>query len=196
MYRVKLTGNYNVCISDLDTILTAARPEKSFPDSEFENSEDVKKYIGKFLSVEYVEVKATKPSKTDKKPSPAAPTEVKTKVEAHNEKERIVIENKPSQNPEVIIADNASIDSGEKLPIENEIVRADGASSEKKEAQEETTGPKVDNFGNVVQDVQIKDKKEEQPKIEAEAEVKVEEKTEEVKLPKKSKKKAQKADKA
>ena len=49
MYKVKLTGNYNVYVQDLNFEFTPIRPEKNFSDEEFENSEDIKSFLGKYL---------------------------------------------------------------------------------------------------------------------------------------------------
>jgi hypothetical protein len=127
MYRVKLNGNYNVCVSDLDTIFTATRSEKSFSDKEFENSEDIKKYIGKFLSVEYVKVKAANGGQVQKAKKEKTAFEVKTKIEESDGKDRIVIEEKNPVESNIFVADKASstVSLDEKTNENNDIVIAD-----------------------------------------------------------------------
>ena len=197
MYRVRLKGNFNVCISDLNAIFTYNRPEKTFSDSEFENSEDIKKYLGKYLTAEHVDVKQPKASaklhNTVKEDTP----KIDVKIESVDDKNRMIIKNKEHErSSDIINADNASLTvKPENDTKDDEIVVADGASKEEnKLTEEDKKSVRMDNFGNVVQDVKVnvepETKQQEQPKIK---EVKTEEtKASEKPVAKKSKKKTTK----
>jgi len=154
MYRVKLKGNFNVCVNDLDAIFTYNRPEKTFSDSEFENSEDIQRYIGKYLVAEHVDVKQPKPSK-EVKENPT--NKVDTKIETTDDKDRIIIQNKEhKQDSDIVVADNASFTvKPEDVVKDEDIVVADGTSSEENViTPEDKKSVRVDNFGNTVQDVE------------------------------------------
>jgi len=161
MYRVKLNGNFNVCINDLNTVFTYNRPEKTFSDDEFENSDDIKRYIGKFLTAEYIDIKKPKPVKKSENVEKPIETkaEVKTKIETIDDKDRIIVEEKAtiskSEN-ETIIADNASLPKEATLVSDDsDIIVANGKSSEKHEvAKEDENSVRVDNFGNTVKNTE------------------------------------------
>ena len=94
MYKVKLTGNYNVYVQDLNFEFTPIRPEKNFSDEEFENSEDIKSFLGKYLE-------ATKGAKSN------ATTVVVTK-KVHYDVQEVPSKKDKSEEKPVINATNAS----------------------------------------------------------------------------------------
>ena len=94
MYKVKLTGNYNVYVQDLNFEFTPIRPEKNFSDEEFENSEDIKSFLGKYLE-------ATKGAKSN------ATTVVVTK-KVHSDVQEVPSKKDKSEEKPVINATNAS----------------------------------------------------------------------------------------
>ena len=156
MYKVKLIGNFNVCVGDLNATFTQTRSEKIFSDSEFENSEDIKKYIGKYLSAEYVEVKQLNRQTIKTYTKPSIPAEVKTETTTVNDKDRIIVQAKSNlDDSDIVNADNASL-SKETTPLnDSDIIKADGASFEKNIiTEEDKKSVRIDNFGNTVQDVQ------------------------------------------
>ena len=50
MYKVTLNGNYNIYVKDLNFEFTPIKTVKTFSDEEFENSTDIKVFLGEYLT--------------------------------------------------------------------------------------------------------------------------------------------------
>ena len=50
LYKVKLDGNYNIFISDLNVEFTPINSVHMFSDDEFESSNDIKAFLGEYLT--------------------------------------------------------------------------------------------------------------------------------------------------
>jgi hypothetical protein len=141
MYKLRIKGNRNACIADLNLTFTMSRPEKIIEDSEFESSEDLKKLIDKdFFDVEHINVTKIDTKNNIKKVFAKDAKEVDnsiktTSVKTEDDKTRITVENKehPDEH-EIVVAEKVL--GKEQSPNEN-IVNADDASQEKIEEKPE-----------------------------------------------------------
>ena len=186
MYKIKVTGNYNVIVNDLSLVFAHNRPERMISDEDFEKSEDIKKYLGQFLEAEHVDVKLPKKQTSVEKPQEKEA--IKTKIEDVDGKDRVIIENKEHPKTDDIIRTEEVIKKAkDEVKQDEDIVIADGASSEKNViSEEDKKSVRVDNNGNVVQDVQPKTEKVKEAKKAENTEPAKEEQKEE--KPKKNKK--------
>lgn len=191
MYKIKVTGNYNVIVNDLSLVFAHNRPERMISDEDFEKSEDIKKYLGQFLEAEHVNVKVPKKqTSSEKKQEKKNP--VKTKIEDVDGKDRVIIENKEHPKTDDIIRTEDVIEKAkDEVKKDDDIIVADGASSEKNViTEEEKNGVRVDNNGNVVQNIQPKvETVKEAPKAENTESAKEEQKEEKPKKKNKGSKK-------
>jgi len=160
MYKIKVTGNYNVIVNDLSLVFAHNRPERMISDEDFEKSEDIKKYLGQFLEAEHVDVKLPKKQASVEKPQEKEA--VKTKIEDVGGKDRVIIENKEHpKTDDIIRTEDVIKKTKDEVKKDDDIVVADGASSEKNViSEEDKKSVRVDNNGNVVQDVLPKAEKE------------------------------------
>ena len=191
MYKIKVTGNYNVIVNDLSLVFAHNRPERMISDEDFERSEDIKKYLGQFLEAEHVDVKVPKKTEKPAEKKQEKKETVKTKIEDVDGKDRVVIESKNNPKTDDIVRTEEVIKpaKNEEKAKDEDVIVADGASSEKNViTEEDKKGVRVDNNGNVVQDVQPKTEKvDEAPKAENADSVKEEKKSKKNKGPKKDK---------
>jgi len=138
MYKVKLKGNCNACIPDLNIIFTMSRPEKILEDEDFENSGDLKKMIDKgFFDVEHIDVNQIKTNvkinKVFKQDVDHAP---KTSQKIIDEKPVITIENKEH-------------------PIDHDIVKAEEVLNKSELPKEDIV--KVEEILNPQEEAEVKE---------------------------------------
>lgn len=126
MYKVKLAGNYNVFVKDLNTEFTPDKDSKIFSDEEFESSEDIKIFLGDYLHHSKCDAKQHKETKTSIKP-----------------KNGVVELPKAKKNTETVVnatdsSKYTSAQANKKAEVKKDdtVVKADGASeTSKKEEQ-------------------------------------------------------------
>ena len=108
MYKVKLKGNCNACIPDLNIIFTVGRSEKILEDEDFENSTDLKKMIDKgFFDVEHIDV-----------------NQIKTNVKI-NKVFKQDVDNAPKISQKIIDEKPVVVIENKEHPIDHDIVKAE-----------------------------------------------------------------------
>lgn len=121
MYKVKLTGHYNIFVKDLNFEFTPQKKTRIFSDEEFENSSDIKIFLGKYLQCSKCESKTNKAIKKVNKPV------------THNVVEIPVAKELKKEEPVVVNATDSSKSTSanekkhESKKEESMVIRADGA---------------------------------------------------------------------
>lgn len=151
MYKVTLNGNYNIYVKDLNFEFTPIKTVKTFSDEEFENSTDIKVFLGEYLTATKVgNEKQAKKVAEKKVSSDVKEVPVKTKnveeettvINATNasktssadklkeNKKTLVEEKNGEKDDDVVDATGASSTSSKetKYDVKSDVVVADGAS--------------------------------------------------------------------
>jgi len=151
LYKVKLNGNYNVYIKDLNFEFTPVKPVKTFKDEEFENSDDIKVFLNEYLTATKVgntkkteKVSETKELPKDVKEVPAKKTKEEDEVvinatnaskissadKSKENKKTLVEEKQGKKDDDVVVADGASksTPTSKETKQNDDVVVADGAS--------------------------------------------------------------------
>jgi len=154
LYKVTLNGNYNIYVKDLNFEFTPIKTVKTFSDEEFENSTDIKVFLGEYLTAtkvgnekqaKKVAEKAEKKVSSDIKEVPVKAKNVEeetTVINATNasktssadkpkeNKKTLVEEKNGEKDDDVVDATGASSTSSKetKSDVKSDVVVADGAS--------------------------------------------------------------------
>lgn len=134
MYKVELTGNYNIYVGDLNFEFTPIKNSKVFSDDEFEGSNDIKPFLGEYLSFKKQgDVKESKKETTVQVVNTvvhevAPATDVKhddsvinatdaSRISAPTNNDKTLEEMKHEPTDEILKADGASVNS-----VKNDVV--------------------------------------------------------------------------